>query len=91
MARNGNWNNSGEEDGVDNTGVDNSKLYTQPKDIWDVYSGLSKIGPNFSIAAGFGNVHGVYKPGNVKLQPGLLGKHQEYAAKRIGGAQTKPL
>lgn len=81
----------GEEDGVDNTGVDNSKLYTQPEDIYDVYSALSKIGPNFSIAAAFGNVHGVYKPGNVKLQPKLLGMHQEYAAKKVGGGETKPL
>ena len=81
----------GEEDGVDNTGVDNAKLYTQPEDIYDVYSALSKIGPNFSIAAAFGNVHGVYKPGNVKLQPTLLGMHQEYTAKKIGGGETKPL
>jgi len=81
----------GEEDGVDNTGVDNSKLYTQPEDIWEVYEALSKIGPNFSIAAAFGNVHGVYKPGNVKLQPELLGKHQEFAAKKLGGKSTKPL
>lgn len=79
----------GEEDGVDNTGVDNSKLYTQPEDIWDVYQGLSKIGPNFSIAAAFGNVHGVYKPGNVKLQPELLGKHQAHAGEKLG--KTKPL
>lgn len=51
----------GEEDGVDNTGVDNAALYTQPEDIWDIYKALSKISPMFSIAAGFGNVHGVYK------------------------------
>ena len=74
----------GEEDGVDNTGVDNSKLYTQPEDIWEVYSTLSKISPNFSIAAAFGNVHGVYKPGNVKLQPALLGKHQAYVKEKLG-------
>uniref|UniRef100_A0A0W0EVZ2 Fructose-bisphosphate aldolase n=1 Tax=Moniliophthora roreri TaxID=221103 RepID=A0A0W0EVZ2_MONRR len=78
----------GEEDGVDNTGVDNAALYTQPEDIFDVYDALSKIGPGFSIAAGFGNVHGVYKPGNVKLQPGLLGKHQAYTASKVG-ANTK--
>ncbi|OBZ65110.1 Fructose-bisphosphate aldolase 1 [Grifola frondosa] len=59
----------GEEDGVDNTGVDNSRLYTQPEDIFDVYTALSKVGPGFSIAAAFGNVHGVYKPGNVRLHP----------------------
>jgi fructose-bisphosphate aldolase class II len=81
----------GEEDGVDNTGVDNSKLYTQPEDIWDVYDALSKVGPNFSIAAAFGNVHGVYKPGNVKLHPELLGKHQAYAAEKLGGKSNKPL
>jgi fructose-bisphosphate aldolase class II len=51
----------GEEDGVDNTGVDNNSLYTQPEDIWDIYKALSAISPMFSIAAGFGNVHGVYK------------------------------
>ncbi|KAJ3718922.1 hypothetical protein C8R42DRAFT_697313 [Lentinula raphanica] len=84
----------GEEDGVDNTGVDNARLYTQPEDIWEVYSALSAIGPNFSIAAAFGNVHGVYKPGNVKLQPGLLAKHQEYASKQFlvfhgGSGSTK--
>ena len=81
----------GEEDGVDNTGVDNAKLYTQPEDIWDVYSALSKIGPNFSIAAAFGNVHGVYKPGNVKLHPELLNKHQVHAEAKLGGSAKKPL
>ncbi|KAG7441602.1 uncharacterized protein BT62DRAFT_936916 [Guyanagaster necrorhizus] len=81
----------GEEDGVDNTGVDNASLYTQPEDIWDVYNALSKISPNFSIAAAFGNVHGVYKPGNVRLQPGLLGKHQAYASQKLGGKAEKPL
>ncbi|EIW70254.1 hypothetical protein TREMEDRAFT_56858 [Tremella mesenterica DSM 1558] len=81
----------GEEDGVDNTGVDNASLYTQPEDIYDVYSALSKISPNFSIAAGFGNVHGVYKPGNVKLRPELLGMHQEYTAKQISNGDAKPL
>ena len=81
----------GEEDGVDNTGVDNSKLYTQPEDIWDVYSALSAIGPNFSIAAAFGNVHGVYKPGNVKLHPELLGKHQKHVSEKLGGKSPKPL
>ncbi|EJF57839.1 fructose-bisphosphate aldolase [Dichomitus squalens LYAD-421 SS1] len=81
----------GEEDGVDNTGVDNSRLYTQPEDIWDVYTALSKIGPNFSIAAAFGNVHGVYKPGNVRLHPELLNKHQLYAEEKLGGGKKKPL
>ncbi|OAX41115.1 fructose 1,6-bisphosphate aldolase [Rhizopogon vinicolor AM-OR11-026] len=80
----------GEEDGVDNTGVDNASLYTQPEDIYDVYTALSAISPNFSIAAAFGNVHGVYKPGNVRLQPELLGKHQAYTSQKVGGAE-KPL
>lgn len=81
----------GEEDGVDNTGVDNASLYTQPPDIYDVYKALNPISPNFSIAAAFGNVHGVYKPGNVKLQPDLLHKHQIYAEKELNKAGTKPL
>lgn len=81
----------GEEDGVDNTGVDNASLYTQPEDIYDVYKALNAIGPNFSIAAAFGNVHGVYKPGNVKLRPDLLGKHQSYTAKQLGGKVDQPL
>lgn len=81
----------GEEDGVDNTGIDNAKLYTQPPDIYDVYTALSKISPNFSIAAAFGNVHGVYKPGNVKLSPDILAKHQEYVVSKIGGNNLKPL
>ncbi|KAF9005111.1 fructose 1,6-bisphosphate aldolase [Cyathus striatus] len=79
----------GEEDGVDNTGADNASLYTQPEDVYDVYKALSAIGPNFSIAAAFGNVHGVYKPGNVKLLPDLLGKHQKFVGEQVGGA--KPL
>lgn len=81
----------GEEDGVDNTGVDKESLYTQPQDVFDVYKTLSAIGPNFSVAAAFGNVHGVYKPGNVRLRPELLAKHQEYASGQIGGRNTKPL
>jgi fructose-bisphosphate aldolase class II len=80
----------GEEDGVDNTGVDNASLYTQPEDVYDVHDALVKISPNFSIAAAFGNVHGVYKPGNVKLHPELLQKHQEYASKKLDG-KDKPL
>lgn len=81
----------GEEDGVDNTGVDNAALYTQPDDVYDVYQALNPISPNFSIAAAFGNVHGVYKPGNVKLQPELLGKHQEYTCAKLGGSPAQPL
>lgn len=68
----------GEEDGVNNESVDNNSLYTQPEDIYEIYKTLSPISPYFSIAAGFGNVHGVYKPGNVKLHPELLKKHQAY-------------
>ncbi|KIJ29419.1 hypothetical protein M422DRAFT_31324 [Sphaerobolus stellatus SS14] len=79
----------GEEDGVDNTGVDNSALYTQPEDVYDVYKALSSVSPNFSIAAAFGNVHGVYKPGNVKLHPELLGKHQTFVSEQTG--KDKPL
>ncbi|KAF8307166.1 fructose-bisphosphate aldolase [Clavulina sp. PMI_390] len=81
----------GEEDGVDNSDVDNAKLYTQPAEIFDVYDALSKISPNFSIAAAFGNVHGVYKPGNVKLRPEILASHQAYVHQKIGGENTKPL
>ena len=81
----------GEEDGVDNTGVDNNALYTQPEDVFDVYAALSKISPNFSIAAAFGNVHGVYKPGNVRLHPELLGKHQAHASAKLQSKNPKPL
>ncbi|KAI6003507.1 hypothetical protein F5J12DRAFT_838327 [Pisolithus orientalis] len=81
----------GEEDGVDNTGVDNAALYTQPEDVYDVYKALNPISPNFSIAAAFGNVHGVYKPGNVKLQPQLLGAHQAYTCEKLGGQPAQPL
>jgi fructose-bisphosphate aldolase class II len=81
----------GEEDGVDNTGVDNNSLYTQPEDIYDVYSTLVSVSPYFSIAAGFGNVHGIYKPGNVKLHPELLGKHQAYTKEKTGTSEDKPL
>jgi fructose-bisphosphate aldolase, class II len=68
----------GEEDGVDNTEVDNAKLYTQPEDVAYAYEHLKKIGDNFSIAASFGNVHGVYKPGNVKLTPMILKNSQKF-------------
>ena len=77
----------GEEDGVDNTGVDSSKLYTQPEDVAFAYDELSKVSNRFTIAASFGNVHGVYKPGNVKLQPIILKNSQEYIQKKFG---TKP-
>ncbi|PZD77613.1 class II fructose-bisphosphate aldolase [Mesonia sp. K7] len=68
----------GEEDGVDNTDVDSSKLYTQPEEVAYAYEELSKISDQFTIAAAFGNVHGVYKPGNVKLTPKILKNSQEY-------------
>ncbi|TID24843.1 fructose-bisphosphate aldolase 1 [Venturia nashicola] len=72
----------GEEDGVDNSDVDNNSLYTQPEDIYNIYSTLKPISPYFSIAAGFGNVHGVYTPGNVRLHTELLGKHQAYVKEK---------
>ncbi|KAJ9157447.1 Fructose-bisphosphate aldolase [Pleurostoma richardsiae] len=81
----------GEEDGVNNEDVDNNSLYTQPEDILAIYNTLEPISPYFSIAAGFGNVHGVYKPGNVKLHPELLGKHQAYVAEKIGAKESKPV
>jgi len=73
----------GEEDGVDNTGVDNARLYTQPEDVAYAYQELSKISKNFTIAASFGNVHGVYKPGNVKLQPKILFNSQKYIQEKF--------
>lgn len=72
----------GEEDGVDNTGMDNSKLYTQPADVDYAYERLSAISSNFTIAASFGNVHGVYSPGNVKLSPEILDNSQKYIEKK---------
>lgn len=71
----------GEEDGVDNSDVDESKLYTQPEDVLYVYDQLNPVSPRFTIAAAFGNVHGVYKPGNVKLKPSILGASQEFVSK----------
>lgn len=73
----------GEEDGVDNTGIDSSKLYTQPEEVAYAYEELSKISPRFTVAAAFGNVHGVYKPGNVKLTPVILKNSQEYVANKF--------
>jgi len=70
----------GEEDGVDNTDLDHSKLYTQPEEVAYAYEELSKISPRFTIAAAFGNVHGVYKPGNVKLTPKILRNCQTYVS-----------
>ncbi len=73
----------GEEDGVDNSSVDNSLLYTQPEDVAYAYEVLSKISPRFTIAASFGNVHGVYKPGNVELKPIILENSQKYVAEKF--------
>lgn len=73
----------GEEDGVDNTHVDNAKLYTQPEDVAYSYERLKEISPAFTIAASFGNVHGVYKPGNVKLTPKILKNSQDYIIKKF--------
>ena len=74
----------GEEDGVDNSDVDSSKLYTQPEEVAFAYEELMKISPRFTIAAAFGNVHGVYKPGNVKLTPKILKNSQEYVQEKFG-------
>ncbi|HRB72764.1 MAG TPA: class II fructose-bisphosphate aldolase, partial [Flavobacterium sp.] len=73
----------GEEDGVDNSDVDSSKLYTQPDEVAFAYEELMKISPRFTIAAAFGNVHGVYKPGNVKLTPKILRNSQEYVQQKF--------
>ncbi|MBN1596890.1 MAG: class II fructose-bisphosphate aldolase [Bacteroidales bacterium] len=80
----------GEEDGVDNTDVDNALLYTQPEEVAYAYEQLRKISPNFTIAASFGNVHGVYKPGNVKLTPKILDNSQKYIQEKYGTA-VKPV
>lgn len=77
----------GEEDGVDNSDVDNSKLYTQPEEVAYAYEELMKISPRFTIAAAFGNVHGVYKPGNVQLTPIILKNSQEFIQEKY---QTGP-
>ena len=74
----------GEEDGVDNSHMDQSALYTQPEDVAYAYERLVKISPRFTIAASFGNVHGVYKPGNVKLTPPILDNSQKYVSEKFG-------
>ncbi|MBK8505137.1 MAG: class II fructose-bisphosphate aldolase [Saprospiraceae bacterium] len=73
----------GEEDGVDNTGVDSSRLYTQPEEVSYAFEELSKVSDRFTIAAAFGNVHGVYKPGNVSLKPVILKNSQDYVQKKF--------
>ena len=72
----------GEEDGVDNSDVDASKLYTQPEEVAYAFEKLNKVSKQFTVAAAFGNVHGVYKPGNVKLTPKILKNSQEYISKK---------
>ncbi len=74
----------GEEDGVDNSDVDVSKLYTQPEEVAYAFEELMKVSPKFTVAAAFGNVHGVYKPGNVKLTPKILKNSQEYVSEKFG-------
>lgn len=81
----------GEEDGVDNSDVDSSRLYTQPEEVSYSYEHLLKVSPRFTVAAAFGNVHGVYKPGNVKLQPVILHNSQEYVKKKFNLDAEKPI
>jgi len=81
----------GEEDGVNNEDIDPEKLYTSPEQVYSVYEALSPISDMFSIAAAFGNVHGVYKPGNVSLQPERLIKHQSYAKEKLSTDEEKPI
>lgn len=80
----------GEEDGVDNSDVENSKLYTQPADVAYAYQELGKVGPLFTVAAAFGNVHGVYKPGNVELRPEILHNSQVHIQQAFGTSE-KPV
>lgn len=74
----------GEEDGVDNTDIDSSKLYTQPEEVAYAFKELSQVSDQFTVAAAFGNVHGVYKPGNVKLTPKILKNSQEFVSQKYG-------
>lgn len=80
----------GEEDGVDNSDVDSSRLYTQPEEVAFAYEELMKVSHRFTIAAAFGNVHGVYKPGNVKLRPVILHNSQVYVQEKFG-TKEKPI
>jgi fructose-bisphosphate aldolase, class II len=80
----------GEEDGVDNSGVENEKLYTQPKEVAYAYEHLKQVGNLFTIAAAFGNVHGVYSPGNVELRPEILKNSQDYIQQNYG-TDKKPV
>jgi fructose-bisphosphate aldolase class II len=78
----------GEEDGVDNSHVDSSKLYTQPEEVAFAYEELMKVSPRFTIAAAFGNVHGVYKPGNVQLTPKILLNSQKYVQEKFNTGEN---
>jgi len=80
----------GEEDGVDNTGIDSSKLYTQPEEVAYAYESLKRVSDNFTIAAAFGNVHGVYKPGNVSLTPKILDNSQKHIEEKFN-THTNPV
>ncbi len=80
----------GEEDGVDNTNIDNALLYTQPEEVAYAYEELSQVSPDFTIAASFGNVHGVYKPGNVELTPNILDNSQKYIQEKYN-TEAKPV
>jgi len=81
----------GEEDGVDNSDVDSSKLYTQPEEVSYAYEELSKVSHRFTVAAAFGNVHGVYKPGNVKLEPKILNNSQLFVKDKFALDAEKPI
>jgi fructose-bisphosphate aldolase class II len=81
----------GEEDGVDNSDVDSARLYTQPEEVGHTYRELKSVSDRFTIAAAFGNVHGVYKPGNVKLQPVILKNSQDYIRKHFNISEEKPV
>ena len=80
----------GEEDGVDNTDIDSSKLYTQPEEVAYAYEELMKVSDQFTVAAAFGNVHGVYRPGNVKLTPIILDNSQKYVQDKFN-TDEKPI
>ncbi|MBK8705631.1 MAG: class II fructose-bisphosphate aldolase [Saprospiraceae bacterium] len=81
----------GEEDGVDNSNIDNARLYTQPSEVAYAYEHLGKVSPRFTIAAAFGNVHGVYKPGNVELKPVILKNSQDYVREHFGLSEQYPI
>jgi len=81
----------GEEDGVDNSDIENEKLYTQPKDVAYAYEHLRQVGNNFTVAAAFGNVHGVYSVGNVELRPEILQNSQQYIRQHFNITEEKPL